>query len=191
MNTTRTLLFLCCMAGGCILLFTYAFPTHVFSGRVASGLQPDYAMNTHSSPQPSIAPTTSNATLSPLETLLSSPALLGTTVPNGIRLSEDNHVVIDQGLLDTFDYFLQARRSLGHDAIKQGIIEYIALTLPAPAAGQSLTLLENYLRYMDALSLLSVSSQGDRQQTLRHLRRDHFGADVAMALWPEKITLVR
>lgn len=115
-------------------------------------------------------------------------SLRGTDVDGGLSIDRSGHFVPDPDALALFDYFLAATGEAPADEIAQWIRAHIARTLEPPAEAEALALLERCLAYRDAARELAESEAVPadlerRLQWLRELRRAHFGADVAEALF--------
>ncbi len=119
-------------------------------------------------------------------------SLRGTEVDGGLSVDDSGHFVPNPDALALFDYFLAASGEEPQQVIAQRIRDHIRHRLDPPAEGEALELLETVLGFREALRELAGAQWVPRDlerrlQWLRELRRDHFGAADAEALFgPEE-----
>ncbi|MCG8592057.1 MAG: lipase chaperone [Proteobacteria bacterium] len=120
------------------------------------------------------------------------PASLRGTQPDGsLALSADGHFLPTRGAVRLFDYFLSASGEEPTAVLRQRIADHLHRALPPLAALEALALLDDYLEFREALRRLASEGRvpadlGRRLQWVRELRREHFGAEVAAALFGQE-----
>lgn len=138
------------------------------------------------------APSPAGGALPPLPA-----SLRGTDLDGGFSLDAEGRLLPTPGALRLFDYFLSASGEEPLETIEARITAEIEARLPPAAATDARELLARYLRYREALRGLDeprVAGSGDlarRLQWVRELRREHFGAADAQALFGEEEELQR
>ncbi len=129
------------------------------------------------------------------------PSTSDTAPPASLRDSEVDGALAQDGerfrpgrdALRLFDYFLSATGEEPPERIRARIVAEIGRRLPAAAAREAEAFLDRYLAYraeaarMAADERLAESADLERRlQWLRELRRKHFGAELAAALFGEE-----
>lgn len=123
-------------------------------------------------------------------------SLGGTEVDGALRVDGEGHLVPEPDTLALFDYFLSASGEEPPAVIRRRILDRIHDELGEPAAAEAQALLDRYLGFREALRALVTSSEVPRDlerrwQWLRELRRAHFGAATAEALFGREEDRVR
>lgn len=118
-------------------------------------------------------------------------SLRGTRVDGDLALDADGHLAPTASALRLFDYFLSARGEEPDPTVRARIVEEIRRRVGEPAAQETEALLDRYLAYRDAVRQLTTNGAAPqdlsrRLQWLRELRRAHFGAALAEALFGEE-----
>jgi lipase chaperone LimK len=117
-------------------------------------------------------------------------SLEGTEPDGGLARDADGRFVPTRDALDLFDYYLAASGEEPDGAIRARIEAAIAARLADPAP--ALALLDRYLAYREAARALFFDENAAelplerRLQRIRELRREHFGAELAEALFGEE-----
>lgn len=117
-------------------------------------------------------------------------SLEGTEPDGGLVVDAAGSFVPTRDALDLFDYYLAASGEEPDAAIRARIEAAIAARLADP--GPALALLDRYLAYREAARALFVDENAAelslerRLQRIRELRREHFGAELAEALFGEE-----
>jgi lipase chaperone LimK len=118
-------------------------------------------------------------------------------LPRSLRGSDaDGGLAIDAGgaflptpdAIALFDYFLAASGEEDPAVIRQRIVDQIRGRLGGAAAREAEALLDSYLAFRDELRELVQAAEApphleQRLQWIRELRREHFGPEVAAALF--------
>lgn len=122
--------------------------------------------------------------------------------PVGITAAQDQHLVINRELRNTFDYFLLEGNALERATRVARLQQYLKAKLPATANEEATKLAATYLNYLDAFQkLTSVDSRipktaspssppnaedierfNVKMEQIAKLRRDMFGEQTAR-LW--------
>ncbi|HEB91298.1 MAG TPA: hypothetical protein ENI85_17110 [Deltaproteobacteria bacterium] len=115
-------------------------------------------------------------------------SLSGTTEDGALVVDEEGRFVPSPDAIDLFDYYLSALGERTEDEIRLHIASLIRERLDVRAAGAALGLLDDYFRYRArAAEWFEERRSGEslerRLQTLRELRREIFGPEVARALF--------
>ncbi len=76
-----------------------------------------------------------------------SSSLQGTDIDGALSVGADGQLIVNLGVRDFFDYFLNTADEVGAEAAIAEVTRYIETYLPAEARLQALSLFENYLRY--------------------------------------------
>jgi lipase chaperone LimK len=123
-------------------------------------------------------------------------SLRGTQVDGGLAADTAGHFVPTRDALRFFDWFLAATGEESEAQLHARIERAIGERLAEPAAGEARDLLARYLAYRSAVAELAATGQDaadldKRLQLLRELRRAHFGAEVAAALFAEDEQVAR
>lgn len=123
-------------------------------------------------------------------------SLRGTQVDGGLTVDADGRFVPTADALALFDYFLAASGEESEAAIHARIVAEIHGRLSGEAARDAEALLDRYLLFRAELRELAegAAAPGDLEQRLqwvRELRRKHFGASVAEALFGEREDVAR
>lgn len=115
-------------------------------------------------------------------------SLRGTEADGRLEVDSDGRLVPGPGLLLMFDYFLAASGEESDEVIRGRILLELRENLPPRAAAQAEALLDHYLAYREEVRQLAQANAAPqslerRVQWLRELRRDHFDAATAEALF--------
>jgi len=115
-------------------------------------------------------------------------SLRGTEVDGALRTDAGGHLVPDPDALSLFDYFLSASGEEPLRELRERIVRHIEGALEEPARGEAVRLLDQYLGFRDELRALAQHGNPPadlerRLQWIRELRRKHFGAETANALF--------
>jgi lipase chaperone LimK len=119
-------------------------------------------------------------------------SLRGTDVPGGFFVDDDGRFVPTRDALDVFDYYLAASGEEPASVLRARIEAHIRASLEGEAAREAEALLDTYLGFRGALRELAESEAPPphdlerRLQWIRELRRAHFGATTADALFGEE-----
>lgn len=112
-------------------------------------------------------------------------SLQGTSVDGALDVDVGGHLVIGPRVIELFDYFFAATGEESDAAIRARISSYSKQHLREPALGEALRLLDSYVAYRGAASMLraeDAKGPSERLAALRELRVQHFG-DAAGALF--------
>lgn len=111
-------------------------------------------------------------------------------LPGRYSVDEEGNLIVDAGLKEMLDFFLQTIGDLPFDQIHDLIAGSMITALQEPALSQALALLDDYFVYLDAYHQWQQSfdkenlvahdpvALRDHMQTLSDLRREHLG-DIA------------
>ncbi len=115
-------------------------------------------------------------------------SLRGTDVVGGFVVGDDGHLRPTPDALALFDYYLAASGEEPLAMLRARIIDAIHARLDGVAADEAVALLDDYLGFRDALRALAEGGAPPhdlerRLQWIRELRRAHFGAETAEALF--------
>ncbi len=118
-------------------------------------------------------------------------SLRGTEVDGALRVGPEGDLLLGPEILRLFDYFLTAEGEESDEVIRARILAAIRERAGGPAALQAAALLDKYLAYRkDAKNLdLSPERASDpeaRLEAIRALRRKHFGAEAADAIFGDE-----
>jgi len=134
---------------------------------------------------------------SPLPPSPLAPSLRGSEIDGGLAVDRDGHFVPDREALALFDYFLSARGEVDDAEISARIRSEITTRLGQPARDEALAFFDDYLAYRAEARQLAesprIAAAGDlerRFQWIRELRRKHFGAKTADALFGDEEAMV-
>lgn len=121
-------------------------------------------------------------------------SLRGTDVDGALAVDADGHFVPTPDAIALFDYFLAASGEEPPEMIRARIEAEIDRRLAPEAAAEARALLDRYLGFREALRALAeggaVPAELERRlQWIRELRREHFGAETAAALFAEEETV--
>lgn len=83
-------------------------------------------------------------------------SLEGTEIDGQLRTDDDGNLIIDLAARDFFDYFLNTAGEVGFDQATGVLTDLIHQSLEDHAAEQALTLLNEYIEYKSAVTLLSA-----------------------------------
>lgn len=136
--------------------------------------------------------------------------LSGTEIGELIQWDENNQLIVDKNVITAIDYFLMALGELPREVVYDGVREYFASYLPEPALSSANKIFGDYLAYLSRLDgegQQSENAQGFdpfdyldkaekmREQvvpqleqslnTLKTLRREFLGDQVATAIWQD------
>lgn len=176
------------LAGIALVVLAATLLVDARRGRVGA---PDVA----SAPPPSAPGAASPGGLSPGEAgdaLPPPPGSLADTEPDGdLALDAAGHLVPTPSALRLFDYFLSATGEEPPELIRARIVAEIRRRVGEPAAGEAEALLDRYLAYRAEAQALTTEGSPPaelerRLQWIRELRRKHFGAETAAALFGEE-----
>jgi lipase chaperone LimK len=123
------------------------------------------------------------------------PSLAGTTPDGALVVDASGAFVPTPDALDFFDYYLSTLGERSLDEIVETLEREIRARVDPPDA--ALALLDQYLRYRDAVRELATTRGVDRipleqrLQWLRETRRDAFGAELAGRLFGEEEARLR
>ena len=120
--------------------------------------------------------------------------LIGTNIDGYLALDSENNLIVDQGLLDFFDYFLSARGRLSETQIMNHLMNQITHNLQGKPRKQAFDFLEKYQLYGNAYSALVndyapntlYQSLSDTLAIRNELRQEYFGIQIADDLWSEQ-----
>lgn len=108
-------------------------------------------------------------------------------------MSTDGHFVPDRAAVLFFEYFLSASRDEPVDRLLHRIRQAIGARLDPPADAEALAFFDDYLEYLesgesefDDPSLATGVDLERRLQWIREHRREHFGVEVAEALFGDE-----
>ncbi len=115
-------------------------------------------------------------------------SLQGTDVPGGFRVGPDGHLQPTPDALALFDYYLAASGEEPPAMLRARIVDAIDARLEGVAAAEAVALLDDYLALREELRALAAGGEPPhdlerRLQWIRELRRAHFGAETADALF--------
>ncbi|WP_044874278.1 lipase secretion chaperone [Pseudomonas sp. LFM046] len=156
----------------------------------AAAPTPDRATAFEPAPAPSSPP--GRITPQPVPaTPMASPSLSGTEVDGRFHLDAAGNLVVSEDIRRIFDYFLSTQ---GAEPLANSIRRlrgYIAEQLDAPADGQALTLLDQYLDYKrqlvqlerDLPLLADLTALHQREAAVQALRARLFSAEVHQAFF--------
>jgi lipase chaperone LimK len=122
--------------------------------------------------------------------------LTGTDIDGYLALDNDDNLIIDQGLLDFFDYFLSARGRLNEQQIVAHLVDQLTFHLQGKARIQALEFLHQYQLFGNAYSEL-VGSSATSSNTIhisltdsldmrQKLRYKFLGVQTSDTLWAEQ-----
>jgi len=119
------------------------------------------------------------------------PSLADTTPDGDLAVDANGHLAPNPAALRLFDYYLAAAGEEPPDVIRARIVAEIGRRVDEPAAGEAVALLDRYLAYRAEAERLATEGAAPadlerRLQWVRELRRRHFGADTAAALFGEE-----
>ena len=117
-------------------------------------------------------------------------SLHGTEPDGALSVDDKGHFVPNSDALAFFDYFLTATGEMSESDLRNYIVSDIRRKLNQSAASDAERLLDRYLIFRRAVRDLvnsGVAPHGveRRWQWIRELRREHFGAEIAAALFGE------
>lgn len=81
-------------------------------------------------------------------------SLQGTQVDGEIIINSQKQLVVTSGLRRLFDYFLSAQGEESLEAITARVTAYIQSHVPQPAAGQAITLYNQYIKYLNEVAVI-------------------------------------
>jgi lipase chaperone LimK len=118
-------------------------------------------------------------------------SLRGTDVDGALRVGPDGELLLGPEILRLFDYFLTTDGEETDEVIRARILAAIRERVDGPAALQAAALLDEYLSYRKdakniALPLERASDPEARLEAIRRLRRKHFGAEAADAMFGDE-----
>lgn len=115
-------------------------------------------------------------------------SLRGTDAVGGLLVGSDGHLVPSPDALALFDYYLAATGEEPPGVLRARIVAAIEARVVDPARSEAIALLDTYLAFREALRTLAEGGAPPhdlerRLQWIRELRRGHFGAATAEALF--------
>jgi len=116
-------------------------------------------------------------------------SLQGTARDGALRVDAAGDLIVGPEILALFDYYFSATGEESAETIRARILAAIGADLTGPAAARAIALLDHYIDYREATRALrddGSADLGERLDTLRGLRRRHFGEEDATKLFGEQ-----
>lgn len=115
-------------------------------------------------------------------------SLDGTDIDGALRVGPDGRLVLGPEVLALFEYFFSASGEESDEVIRARIAALLRERLDDPAEGEALSLLDKYIGYREAARSMKAAAGADedplaRLETIRKLRREHFGEEAASKLF--------
>ncbi|EKF75811.1 lipase foldase protein [Alcanivorax hongdengensis A-11-3] len=125
-----------------------------------------------------------------LRQALADTSLAGTTVPAGLAVDTQGHLIVKSSTKDVLDYFLSLTGERSQQDIEALLGQWASATAGKKAASDLLVLLHRYREYGKQFSRGDYAPDGmdqvaDKLRQRQQLRDDIFGSDTAAALFAD------